>query len=198
MSSNDSVNSGGSINTQVESINETCPICFDEIKKTNNCTTPCGHTFCFKCLTKAMNNNTECPMCRGSLVEDDEKSSSSIQSFVSDDDDYETEDEMEEEEINIKMSNIEIVVERFTNKGYTLTDALMILSEQFSNKKPEKNQKYLEKITEEFETMMSEFEDEIDESYEMQKEDKEQYRPVAETTTETEQPPIVSIDDIVV
>jgi len=191
MSSNDSVNSGNSSeNSKVESINETCPICFDEIKKTNNCTTPCGHTFCFKCLTKAMNNNTECPMCRGSLVDDEDiESSISTDDDDDDDDDYETEDEAEEEEINMKMSNIETVVERFTNKGYTLMDALMILSEQFSNKTQDKDRKHLEKISEDFETMMSEFEDELDESYEMQKEDKECYRPVerASITTPTTQ-----------
>ena len=178
MSSNDSLTSGSSTNTHMESINETCPICFDEIKKINNCTAPCGHTFCFKCLTKAMNNNTECPMCRGSLVDDEDIGSSISTEDDDDDDEYETEDEMEEEEINIKMSNIETVVERFTNKGYTLMDALMILSEQFSNKIQDKNQKHLEKITDDFETMMGEFENELDESYEMQKEDKECYRPI--------------------
>ena len=196
MSSNDSVISGNSSNSSItheESINETCPICFDDIKKINVCTTPCGHTFCFKCLTKAMNNNTECPMCRGTLV-DDEDIVSSDDDDDDDDDEYETEDEMEEEEVNVKMSNIEIVVERFTNKGYNLMDALMILREQFSNKTQEKNQKHLEKITDEFETMMGELEDEIDEAYEMQKEDKEMYRPVAvvATTTEPEPEPVLT------
>ena len=54
-----------------------CPICYEEIKlityddkekkikpNTNTTTTPCGHTFCFDCLSKHLEKNIKCPICR--------------------------------------------------------------------------------------------------------------------------------------
>jgi len=54
-----------------------CCICMDAINfATNNCVTPCGHTFCFQCLAKALEQNNTCPCCRAVLMaepeEDDE------------------------------------------------------------------------------------------------------------------------------
>jgi hypothetical protein len=40
---------------------------------TNNCITPCGHTFCFQCLAKALEKNNTCPCCRAVLMEEEEK-----------------------------------------------------------------------------------------------------------------------------
>jgi len=57
-----------------------CPICYEklrflkydeeeeEIKPTSNVvTTPCGHSFCFKCLSKHLDRKNTCPMCREEL-----------------------------------------------------------------------------------------------------------------------------------
>jgi len=57
-----------------------CPICYEklhflkyddeeeEIKPvTNVVTTPCGHSFCFKCLSKHLDRKNTCPMCRVEL-----------------------------------------------------------------------------------------------------------------------------------
>ena len=56
-----------------------CCICMDAINfATNNCVTPCGHTFCFQCLAKALEQNNTCPCCRSVLMaepEDDEEAS---------------------------------------------------------------------------------------------------------------------------
>ena len=47
-----------------------CCICMDSINSAiNNCTTPCGHMFCFQCLAKALEQNNTCPMCRAVLME---------------------------------------------------------------------------------------------------------------------------------
>lgn len=46
-----------------------CNICFEPINKNNNSVTPCGHTFCFKCIIKAMQYNSNCPCCRAPLRE---------------------------------------------------------------------------------------------------------------------------------
>lgn len=50
---------------------ETCPICFDDLGKTNVATTACGHVFCLKCISKHVaQGNGDCPMCKSEFVED--------------------------------------------------------------------------------------------------------------------------------
>ena len=52
-----------------------CPICYDAIKlikfengeikaNPNVTTTPCGHSFCYKCLNTHLEKKNKCPMCR--------------------------------------------------------------------------------------------------------------------------------------
>ena len=63
-----------------------CCICMDSINSAiNNCTTPCGHMFCFQCLAKALEQNNTCPMCRAVLMEvpDEEET------LYTDEDEYE-------------------------------------------------------------------------------------------------------------
>ena len=50
-----------------------CCICYETIGKTNNCTTPCGHDFCFKCMVKCLSQNSACPYCRTALIEEEEQ-----------------------------------------------------------------------------------------------------------------------------
>ena len=47
---------------------EECPICMDDIKKTDSFTTRCGHMFHGTCMLQHMRHNTDCPCCRGVLV----------------------------------------------------------------------------------------------------------------------------------
>lgn len=80
---------------------ETCPICFDVLTQNKNvCKTPCGHTFCFECIIKHLNNGTTCPYCRTEINEKPPKNSNA--SFFVDDDseDYliDTDDEDEEDD----------------------------------------------------------------------------------------------------
>lgn len=55
-----------------------CPICYenidvlqydnDKIKpKSNMTTTPCGHSFCYECLSKHLEKKNTCPICRTKL-----------------------------------------------------------------------------------------------------------------------------------
>ena len=46
-----------------------CAICYEAIGDRDSATTSCGHKFHFSCMTKAMQRNSTCPMCRNSLVE---------------------------------------------------------------------------------------------------------------------------------
>ena len=67
-----------------------CCICMDSINSAiNNCTTPCGHMFCFQCLAKALEQNNTCPMCRAVLMEVPDEE------LDSDDDEYETDSDDE-------------------------------------------------------------------------------------------------------
>jgi len=159
--------------------NEECPICMDSIKTTNNCTTPCGHKFCFRCLTEAMNNNTQCPLCRQELVENE-----------SDRDDEDTEYDTEDEEDysydeDDDAGHIETIVERFTKKGHTLMDALMILTQRHSKRNNQHGEEYVNTLINEFDEMMEEIDNESAEMNLMNKEDTQLYRVVREPSAST-------------
>jgi hypothetical protein len=73
-----------------------CCICMDAINfATNNCVTPCGHTFCFQCLAKALEQNNTCPCCRAVLMAEPEEEDESIWSEYTDEDE---EDELYEDD----------------------------------------------------------------------------------------------------
>jgi len=107
-----------------------CCICFEEIGSVNNCTTECGHAFCFKCLATAMYHKNSCPCCRSKLVdipdedEDDEEES-----------EYEDEDSEDEEE-----GHVEDIVDRLEKNGITMIDVVSMLLNRYSKK----DEKYTE------------------------------------------------------
>ena len=45
-----------------------CPICFDKLNKTNILTTLCGHSFCETCITRHIQSDLKCPMCRVKIL----------------------------------------------------------------------------------------------------------------------------------
>ena len=52
----------------MEDTNETCPVCFLEIKQYGFCVTNCSHTFCMDCMVKCIKTcNDSCPLCRKEL-----------------------------------------------------------------------------------------------------------------------------------
>ena len=46
---------------------EDCAICMEKLKKTNVCTTACGHMFCLECIFTVKETNNKCPLCRKTL-----------------------------------------------------------------------------------------------------------------------------------
>uniref|UniRef100_A0A6C0K2X1 RING-type domain-containing protein n=1 Tax=viral metagenome TaxID=1070528 RepID=A0A6C0K2X1_9ZZZZ len=75
-----------------------CCICMDAINfATNNCVTPCGHTFCFQCLAKALEQNNTCPCCRAVLMEVPEDEEASEWSEWTDEDEEEDEELYDDE-----------------------------------------------------------------------------------------------------
>ena len=49
-----------------------CQVCMEELGKTDNCTTKCGHRFCSSCLIKWVMKKNSCPVCRSYLIDDNE------------------------------------------------------------------------------------------------------------------------------
>lgn len=45
-------------------------------------TTPCGHTFCKECIEKALNENSDCPLCNQEMGVDDLHIVYSVQEIV--------------------------------------------------------------------------------------------------------------------
>lgn len=114
-----------------------CCICFETIGDKNNCVTPCGHKFCFVCLTKALSTNNTCPCCREVLIEmpeDDEDDESEYESEDEGSDDGSDEedggltlydmDELSAEDFN---DNAELVYERMIKKGITTKEIMQLL-----------------------------------------------------------------------
>jgi hypothetical protein len=124
-----------------------CCICFETIGKSNNCVTKCGHAFCFECITKSLTNNNTCPCCRAVIMDvpeenDDDESEYEFDSQDGSDDEEEDDGEDDEEPENLQ----ELIAERFTKKGYTLIDAMYLLT-GFLEKNGSKHEKeHIEKI----------------------------------------------------
>ena len=135
-----------------------CSICYDAIASTNNCTTPCGHIFCFKCMVQSLGLNNTCPCCRAVLVETPEEE---------EDDESEYSDDEEEE-----CGEVETITERLVAKGYTMTDLVSLLSMRKSKRDSKYTTEYYEKLETEYMEIVEEIDREVEESTMFAQEDK--------------------------
>jgi len=126
-----------------------CCICFETIGEKNNCVTPCGHKFCFVCLTKALTNNNTCPCCREVLVEASEEDEDDESEYESEYDDSDSDDDGSEEDLNEEdnsgltlgdmdtlsledfYDNAEFIYEEMTKKGITPKEVVQMLFSVF-------------------------------------------------------------------
>jgi len=116
-----------------------CCICYETIGDKNNCVTPCGHKFCFVCLTKSLANNNTCPCCRQVLIEaasedhESEYDSESESDAESDDSDDETgvppEDMIDIQEVSLEeiSDSAEVMYEKMVQGGVTKTEIIRLL-----------------------------------------------------------------------
>jgi hypothetical protein len=136
-----------------------CCVCFEEIgNEKNNCVTPCGHQFCFTCIAKCLGKSNCCPLCRGVLIEknDDDESD--------EDDDYETEDNSDDDDDDDESSddeyegdeNIDIITERFLNKGYDAVDLVTLVMGRVMKSNPKYTNNYIKKMIIDFEGTIEE------------------------------------------
>ena len=116
-----------------------CCICYETIGDKNNCVTPCGHKFCFVCLTKSLTTNNTCPCCREVLIEapEEDDDDSDYENDSDDGSDSETESEPctvpPEDQVSIQelsvddiIDNGEIMYDKMIEKGVTKTEILRL------------------------------------------------------------------------
>jgi len=144
---------------------EDCCICFETIGNINNCTTPCGHKFCFKCLIKSFQKNTACPLCRAELENqepepqdnnDDIWSDTVSETNTENDYFYETEDDTDDDPIENQINaSAEELTQILTNKGFTMTDMIaMFLGRSIDKQLPRYRNGKLTKMYDEFESIL--------------------------------------------
>ena len=137
-------------------VNE-CSVCYEAIQRTNNCITPCGHAFCFTCMSKCLQQNNSCPICRTVLVEQEEEDDEDDEDGEedSDEDDEDDEDDDDDEEDNDLVGDVETIAEKFAEKGYTLVDAISMILNRFKSKDSNKyTEETIERMFDTFEEIV--------------------------------------------
>jgi hypothetical protein len=149
--------------------NDECVICYEEIGKTNNCVTPCGHAFCFKCLVTSMTTKNTCPCCRSELFvvpkeEEDEDD---------DNEDYESGSESgsDDDDDDDEMVPVEILVARLESRGFTMLDVVSMLSNNYSKTNPKYTAEYIMKLNNTYDEVIVEIENEDAEQIKFAEED---------------------------
>ena len=107
----------------VESLEEECCICYENIGKKNNCVTECGHKFCFKCLAMAMTRSNACPCCRQPLTDEPEVAYDEEDSEYDEDDD-DASDISDDVDEDISSVPVEVIAERLEKNGITMIDMI--------------------------------------------------------------------------
>lgn len=132
-----------------------CCICYETIGAQNNCTTPCGHSFCFECMMKSLGRNNTCPCCRAVLQEVEEDSDN--------DGDYEEEsdDEYERDELD-KLASPEIIAERMTKLGYTMTDILALYMDRIDRVNRRYTRDFTTKLVKDFDDVVETADEEVE------------------------------------
>ena len=165
--------------------NNECSICYENINELkNNCTTECGHSFCFNCIaTSLVYKNLNCPYCRSKLVDAPNKENNIEEDEeyeeTEDDDEYdeeEDEDEYDEDEnYGIYQTNtvcdIDEIISRIDKNGFTKEDIISILIGRY--KKDEKyTNEYIYKINDKFHKLIEDADNEATEQKLFEAEDK--------------------------
>ena len=138
-----------------------CCICFEIIGNKNNCTTQCGHSFCFMCIAKNLMQYNTCPICRNVLVETEEDIE--IDDDDDDEDSEESEDfedfeeESEETQIQESIMNKEIT-ERFMKHGYNVYDIMSMTTGKYNIHDKNKTNEDIDKMINEINEIISDVE----------------------------------------
>jgi len=157
-----------------------CPICYESIGEKNCCVTECGHSFCFKCVTKALTMNNACPCCRAQLLEEEEEEEDEDSEYEEDsddeDDDYDEENEdrrvanlLTLEELN---ENIGVIHERLLTSNVSSNDlmkvVLLCMYQYVSGEYHDEFHELADKITDSLNTIIPDIHNKLREENEQQ------------------------------
>ena len=160
--------------------NDECSICYDQLGEKNNCTTPCGHIFCFECMMQALNRNNLCPCCRSPLKEEPEESED--ESDEEDDDEYEWDPLAENINhwregtnfynmtANDEHATPKTIAKKIQDAGYTMEDLVTIWLERIDRSSERyKDNNFVKKMVSDIENLVDkEDEDRCDRENEME------------------------------
>ena len=161
--------------------NDECSICYDQLGEKNNCTTPCGHVFCFECMMQALNRNNLCPCCRAPLKEEPEESEDESDE-EDDDDEYEWDPLVENINhwregtnfynmtANDEYATPKTIAKKIENAGYTMEDLVTIWLERIDRSSERyKDNNFVKKMVSDIENLVDkEDEDRHDRENEME------------------------------
>jgi hypothetical protein len=150
--------------------NNECVICYDVIGVTNNCVTPCGHAFCFKCLMSAMILNNTCPCCRTELFV---VPSDNLEEDNDDDDDDEnfSDEEDESEDGDPEEVPVETITARLQANGFTMLDIVSMMTNNYSKTDPKYTFDFISKMNNKYDEILEEVDKEFDEQRKFAAED---------------------------
>jgi hypothetical protein len=167
--------------------NNECAICYEEIGKTNQCVTPCGHEFCFKCMIKSFQTNDTCPMCRSTYLEKDECLHSDSEDDFDDSDDetlYDDDEYVSPDQYLYSLDNItqyatlakpKTITDQLEQKGYAMEDILSFYMGRIDRTNSKYTQSYVRKLKDDIESIVLEADKEQEralmENYMMRDED---------------------------
>ena len=165
-----------------------CPVCYEIVPSgVNNCTTDCGHAFCFTCIMKCLEKNNTCPICRHILQEeqqyddnyDDDENDDDENDDAENDDDENDDDENDDDENDSNVSgtepdinyedyhpaNIEYITEVMKEKGFIMQELIGFLCGSL-NRGFNNTNKFSRKRENDFYDIMATLDDEAKDQYE--------------------------------
>lgn len=98
-----------------------CNICFEPTLTVNNCTTECGHHFCFKCIATAMQHSNTCPCCRRELYQ---------QTPINNDE----HDIVSRITNNVQVGCVDDIAAKLEEEGVTMIDVLSFYNDRYNSR----------------------------------------------------------------
>jgi hypothetical protein len=143
-----------------------CCVCFEEIGAKNNCVTPCGHAFCFTCMSQCLARSNTCPCCRAVLMEIKEDEDDSDDEDYADNESDEDDDDDDEED-----GHGDLITERLIKMEYTMTDIVILFTGRTRKNDEKYTEAYLNKLAKDFDTVCEDIDNEQREKLQMSLED---------------------------
>ena len=150
-----------------------CPICYEIIKNANFVVTKCNHKFCMPCLLKVFQQNNTCPCCRSELIteslyrelqnqeEEEEDEMDDFMNMFSEEVDLNNlTDNQPRYNEGLQATNNQIM-EAFENEGYTLLDAIMLLTERYAIEENKNTNAYYYKVQYGFDNIVNRLDSQI-------------------------------------